>query len=75
MRSVVHKSFEQINETGKVRLFKSHKKGFADGEQLRDFVYGVDVAKACVEMLESAEGSYQGFITWAQVRRGLLKTW
>ena len=60
MRSVVHKSFEQINEVGKVRLFKSHKDGFADGEQLRDFVYGVDVARACAEMLESGKESLSG---------------
>tara|TARA_B100000925_G_scaffold266148_1_gene225741 strand:- start:2299 stop:3264 length:966 start_codon:yes stop_codon:yes gene_type:complete len=60
MRSVVHKSFEQINEVGRVRLFKSHKGGVADGEQLRDFVYGVDVARACVEMLGSGEGGLSG---------------
>jgi ADP-L-glycero-D-manno-heptose 6-epimerase len=39
MRSVVHKAFEQIRETGKVRLFKSRKPEYKDGEQMRDFVY------------------------------------
>ncbi len=39
MRSVVEKSYHQIRATGKVKLFKSHKDGFEDGGQLRDFVY------------------------------------
>jgi predicted RNA-binding protein YlqC (UPF0109 family) len=38
MRSLVHKSFEQINSNSKVKLFKSHRGGFKDGEQLRDFI-------------------------------------
>lgn len=51
MRSLVHKAFGQINETGKVKLFKSHKEGFEDGKQLRDFIYVVDVVKAMIEMM------------------------
>lgn len=39
MRSFVHKAFGQIRETGKVRLFKSHRPDYADGQQLRDFIY------------------------------------
>jgi ADP-L-glycero-D-manno-heptose 6-epimerase len=39
MRSFVLKAFEQINATGKVRLFKSYKAQYADGEQKRDFLY------------------------------------
>ncbi|MFO7813273.1 MAG: ADP-glyceromanno-heptose 6-epimerase, partial [Pelovirga sp.] len=42
MRSVVHKSFEQISQTGKVQLFKSHRCDFRDGEQVRDFLYVKD---------------------------------
>jgi ADP-L-glycero-D-manno-heptose 6-epimerase len=42
MRSVVLKSFEQIRDNGKVRLFKSYKPQYKDGEQLRDFVYVQD---------------------------------
>jgi ADP-L-glycero-D-manno-heptose 6-epimerase len=42
MRSVVHKSFQQIRDTGSVRLFKSHRPDFKDGEQKRDFLYVKD---------------------------------
>ena len=42
MRSFVIKAFEQINATGKVRLFKSYKPEYADGEQKRDFIYVKD---------------------------------
>jgi len=47
MRSIIHKSFGQIRETGKVKLFKSHRPDFRDGEQKRDFVY----VKDCVEVI------------------------
>ncbi|MGA1980264.1 MAG: ADP-glyceromanno-heptose 6-epimerase [Sedimentisphaerales bacterium] len=39
MRSFCIKAFEQINATGKVRLFKSYKPEFKNGEQMRDFLY------------------------------------
>lgn len=42
MVSFVIKAFEQIRETGKVRLFKSYKQEYADGEQVRDFLYVKD---------------------------------
>jgi ADP-L-glycero-D-manno-heptose 6-epimerase len=42
MRSVVHKSFGQILETGSVKLFKSYKSEYKDGEQKRDFIYVKD---------------------------------
>ncbi|HLE10709.1 MAG: ADP-glyceromanno-heptose 6-epimerase [Bdellovibrionales bacterium RIFOXYD12_FULL_39_22] len=51
MRSMVHKAFEQIQSGQEVRLFRSHKEGFADGEQLRDFIYVKDVVRAMVELM------------------------
>ena len=45
MRSFVAKAFEQIKATGKVRLFKSYKPEYADGEQLRDFIYVKDAVE------------------------------
>ncbi len=42
MRSVVDKAYKQIQETGKVGLFKSYRTDFAHGEQKRDFLYVKD---------------------------------
>jgi ADP-L-glycero-D-manno-heptose 6-epimerase len=42
MASVVFKAFRQISETGKMKLFKSYHKKYADGEQVRDFIYVKD---------------------------------
>lgn len=42
MQSLVAKNFRAIADSQEIALFKSHKKGFADGEQLRDFVYVKD---------------------------------
>lgn len=42
MRSVVSKAYAQILEHGKVELFKSYRPEYADGEQMRDFIYVKD---------------------------------
>ncbi len=57
MRSVVHKSFEQIRDTGKVRLFKSYKPEYADGEQKRDFVYVKDAVDVTLYFLQHRDRS------------------
>ena len=54
MASVAFHSFNQFKETGTVKLFKSHKQGYEDGMQLRDFVYVKDAAAVVVHFLESA---------------------
>jgi ADP-L-glycero-D-manno-heptose 6-epimerase len=46
MRSLVHKSFAQVQSKGVIQLFKSYRKDFKDGEQKRDFLY----VKDCVAM-------------------------
>lgn len=51
MASVVIHAFKQISEKNKMMLFRSHKEGFKDGEQLRDFVYVKDVIKVCLFMM------------------------
>ncbi|MEA3487503.1 MAG: ADP-glyceromanno-heptose 6-epimerase [Thermodesulfobacteriota bacterium] len=53
MRSVIHKSFGQIREAGRVKLFKSHRPDFRDGEQKRDFVYVKDCAEVIWWLLEN----------------------
>jgi len=42
MRSVVAKNYEHVAKEGKIGLFKSYKKEYADGEQKRDFIYVKD---------------------------------
>ena len=55
MSSVVFQSYHQIKEGGEVKLFKSHRPDYKDGEQLRDFVYVKDVVKAMVELIAAGE--------------------
>ncbi len=47
MASVIFHAFNQISDTGKMKLFRSHKPGIADGDQKRDFVYVKDVTDVC----------------------------
>ncbi len=51
MASVILHAYRQISESGKVRLFRSHKPEFKDGEQLRDFVYVKDVAEVILFLM------------------------
>lgn len=52
MASVIFHSFNKIKETGKMGLFKSYKEGYADGQQLRDFVYVKDLCKVITFMMK-----------------------
>lgn len=51
MRSVVAKAYEQIERDGKVRLFKSYRAGYKDGEQVRDFLYVKDAVNVVYAMM------------------------
>lgn len=53
MRSLVLKAYEQICATGALRLFKSHRPEYGDGEQLRDFVYVKDAAAMTLHFLQT----------------------
>jgi ADP-L-glycero-D-manno-heptose 6-epimerase len=53
MASMIFHGYNQIQSTGKVKLFKSHRPEFKDGEQLRDFIYVEDVAEVCYWMMKS----------------------
>ena len=57
MRSLVNKAFQQILDTGKVRLFKSYKPEFKDGEQMRDFLYVKDAIEMTIHFAETATTS------------------
>ena len=53
MASVIFHSFNQIRQNGFVKLFKSHRPDFEDGQQLRDFVYVKDVLKVCIWLMKN----------------------
>lgn len=53
MSSVVYHAYNQIIETGKIQLFKSHNSEYKDGEQLRDFIYVKDVVDVMYFLMEN----------------------
>jgi ADP-L-glycero-D-manno-heptose 6-epimerase len=57
MRSVVHKTYGQVLEHGYLQLFRSDRPDYADGEQMRDFIYVSDVVDVTLHFaLDSKEG-------------------
>jgi ADP-L-glycero-D-manno-heptose 6-epimerase len=57
MRSVISKAYGQISREGKVQLFKSYRPDYADGEQMRDFVYVKDAVDVTLSFLEKSSAS------------------
>jgi ADP-L-glycero-D-manno-heptose 6-epimerase len=53
MRSVVAKAYKNVAEDGKIPLFKSYKKEYADGEQRRDFIYVKDAVDVVMHFLSN----------------------
>ena len=71
MRSVANKSFGQIGDgSGKVQLFKSHRKDYRDGEQMRDFVYVRDAVDVTLWLAEN--GGIGGLFNCGT---GIARTW
>ena len=52
MRSMVQKGYGQIKSTGKIKLFKSHKPEYGNGEQKRDFIYVKDAIELSYDFFE-----------------------
>jgi ADP-L-glycero-D-manno-heptose 6-epimerase len=50
MRSLVHKSFSQVQSKGVIQLFKSYRKDFRAGEQKRDFLYVKDAVTMALHL-------------------------
>lgn len=69
MRSFILKSFEQINQTGEVKLFRSHHPDYGDGEQLRDFIYVKDAAEMTLHFLDNQAGGLFNVAT------GIARNW
>ncbi len=57
MASVIWHAFHQINNTGKMKLFRSHNPAYADGGQMRDFVYVKDVVNVCSFLMHHRKNS------------------
>ncbi len=66
MASVVFHAFDQIKATGKVKLFRSYKEDYKDGEQLRDFIYVEDVCKVMFWIMESISNG-----EWSTKKNGI----
>jgi len=56
MRSLVNKAYQQIEQTGRVGLFKSYRPDYADGEQQRDFLYVKDAVAMTLFLAEGCFG-------------------
>lgn len=70
MRSLVNKAFEQVLETGKIKLFKSYRPEFKDGEQKRDFLYVKDAIEMTIHLAttQTANGLFN-------LGSGQARTW
>ena len=66
MASVIFHAFNQIQETGVVKLFKSHRPDFKDGEQLRDFIYVKDLVRVIFWMMQEMLAQ-----NWSKEKNGL----
>jgi len=57
MASVIFHSYNQIKNMGKVKLFRSHRSDFKDGEQLRDFIYVKDICDIIFWLINNRQNS------------------
>jgi ADP-L-glycero-D-manno-heptose 6-epimerase len=70
MRSLVHKSFAQVKQESLIRLFKSYRKEYKDGEQKRDFLY---IKNAVAMTLHLAANQKAGGLF--NIGSGAARTW
>ena len=78
MRSLVDKAFHQILERGEIRLFKSHRSEYRDGEQQRDFLYVKDAVAMTLHLAEQrSHGIYNigsgSAHTWLELVRPIFR--
>lgn len=56
MRSVVHKAYHEIRDAGQVKLFKSYRPDYTDGQQQRDFIYVKDAIDVTLHFADTRSG-------------------
>jgi ADP-L-glycero-D-manno-heptose 6-epimerase len=78
MRSLVNKAYAQVKSEGMIRLFRSHRPDYRDGEQKRDFVYVEDAVAETLFFFDHPDisglfncGSGQAR-TWLDLARALF---
>ncbi|HQZ81907.1 MAG TPA: ADP-glyceromanno-heptose 6-epimerase [Pyrinomonadaceae bacterium] len=69
MRSLVNKAFDQIRDTGTLKLFKSHNADYHDGEFGRDFVYVKDAVEMTLHFFDRKAGGL------FNIGSGRMSTW
>lgn len=52
MASVIFHAYHQAKDSGSITLFRSHHRGYKDGEQLRDFIYVKDILNILEWLME-----------------------
>jgi ADP-L-glycero-D-manno-heptose 6-epimerase len=60
MASVVFHTFNQVNATGGMKLFRSHREDYSDGGQTRDFVYVKDLTEVCLFLMHHRKSASSG---------------
>ena len=69
---MVLRSYEQITADGMVRLFKSYRPEYKDGEQVRDFLYVKDAAAMSIFFAEDEGRPCRGIYN---IGYGATRTW
>lgn len=57
MASVVYHAYNQIRDTGRVKLFQSHRPDYEHGMQKRDFIYVKDLIAVLMHFFENRRNS------------------
>jgi ADP-L-glycero-D-manno-heptose 6-epimerase len=78
MRSLVLKAYEQILSTGRLCLFRSHRKEYVDGGQQRDFLYVKDAALMTLHVLENRLAGLYNIgsgrtVTWNELATAIFR--
>ncbi|MBN1129961.1 MAG: ADP-glyceromanno-heptose 6-epimerase [Chitinispirillaceae bacterium] len=57
MRSVINKAYPDVRDKNVMRLFKSHRPDYVDGEQKRDFIYIKDALEMTLFFLDHPQAN------------------